>query len=455
MRRGIGDSKTTMQINLSDHFSYGRLVKFTLPTIVMMIFTSLYGVVDGLFVSNVVGSGAFASLNLIYPVSMVINSFGFMIGTGGSALVSMNLGAKQEEKAREIFSLLECTIAVVGVTLAILGMIFLEPIARLLGADDVLMHDCLVYGRLLLAAVPAQMLQISFQSFLVVAERPKMGLYVSLLSGATNMVLDFLFMYVFGWGIAGAALATGASQVVGAVIPLWFFIRAKDKQTLHFVRPKFNGRALVVACTNGSSEMVTNISMSLVNMLYNLELMKIVGADGVIAFGIIMYVSFVFVGTFLGYSIGVAPVVGYHFGAKNEAELRSLLRKSVLLIFAASVVLTLLAEVLAGSLASIFVGYDEGLHEMTTIAIKLYSISYLLSGLNIFASAFFTALNNGAVSALISLLRTFVFLVAAILIAPIFLGLNGIWLAVVYAEAMALSVTVICFVANRQKYGYY
>lgn len=443
-----------MNIQISEHFSYRKLIKFTIPTITMMIFTSLYGVVDGIFVSNCVGSDSFAAVNLIMPVLMMLGSVGFMIGTGGSALVSMTLGQGKKERANEYFSMLIAFVIVTGLVLTGVGLIFMRKIAMLLGAEGAILEDCVLYGNVLLLANVAFMLQNCFQSFLVVAERPQMGLKISVAAGVTNMVLDFLFIYVFRWGVVGAAAATGISQIVGGGIPLLYFAR-KNSSPLHLVRFHFDGHALLKSCSNGTSEMLTNLSMSLVNMLYNIQLMKFAGADGVAAYGIIMYVSFIFSGTYLGYSIGIAPIVGYHYGADNRRELCSLLKKSLILIGTVAVVLTVAAELLSGILAGIFVSYDKELLAMTVTAIQIYSLSYFVSGFNIFGSAFFTALNNGAVSALISFLRTLLFQVVMIFLLPAVWGLNGIWFAVVAAELLALIVAVICFVANQKKYHYW
>lgn len=442
-----------MNIQISESFNYRKLVRFTIPTIIMMIFTSVYGIVDGIFVSNCVGSDSFAAVNLIIPFVMMLGAVGFMIGTGGSALVSMTLGEGKKEKAKEYFSMLVSFVAAAGAVLAVIGIICLRRIASRLGAEGVILEECVVYGRVLLAALVPFMLQNCFQSFLVVAERPQMGLKISIMAGITNMALDFLLIYILKLGVLGAAAATGVSQIVGGGIPLVYFLR-RNSSSLQLVKFRFDGRALLKSCVNGSSEMLTNLSMSLVNMLYNIQLMKLAGADGVAAYGIIMYVSFIFSGTYLGYSIGVAPIVGFHYGADNREELKNLFKKSLILIGAASIVMTAAAEMLAGILAGIFVSYDKGLMEMTTTAIQLYSLSYIISGFNIFGSAFFTALNNGVISALISFLRTLLFQIVMICILPVFLGLNGIWLAIVAAEMLALVVTIICFGANRKRYHY-
>lgn len=442
-----------MKIQISERFNYRKLVQFTLPTIAMMIFTSIYGVVDGIFISNCVGSEAFASINLIMPVVMMLGAVGYMIGTGGSALVSMTLGEGKQKAANEYFSMLVAFVTVAGLILMVIGIATLRPIAMLLGAEGDILEYCVVYGRVLLVAIVPFMWQNCFQSFLVVAERPQLGLKISIAAGLTNMVLDFLFIYVLHGGVFGAAAATGLSQVVGGAIPLCYFLRP-NKSSLRLVKFTFDFQPIIKSCVNGSSEMLTNLSMSLVNMLYNMQLMKFAGADGVAAYGVIMYVSFIFTGTYFGYSVGVAPIVGYHYGADNKDELKSLFKKSLILIGSVAVVLTAAAELMANLLAGIFVSYDVELMEMTAIAIRIYSLSYLMSGFNIFASAFFTALNNGLISALISFLRTLLFQIVMILILPELMGLNGVWFAIAAAELLALAVSVICFAANRKRYQY-
>ena len=442
-----------MEINLSEHFTYKKLIKFTLPTIIMMIFTSIYGVVDGVFISNVVGSNAFASINLIMPVIMIIGTIGFMIGTGGSAIISKTLGEGKKEEANRQFSMLIYLEMILGVLFTVLAIIFLKPIAKMLGATPEMMGDCLTYGRILLIGMTAFILQNSFQSFMVVAEKPRFGLMISIAAGITNMVLDFLFIYVFRLGVAGAALATITSQIVGAIIPLIYFSR-KNSTMLKLGKTKFELSTIIKTCTNGSSEMVTNLSMSLVNILFNMQLMKFAGANGVSAYGIIMYVGFLFVGTYMGYSVGTAPIIGYHYGAGNKEELKNLLSKSIKFLGMVAIVMTGLAEILAKPLASIFVGYDKDLLELTTNAIRIYSLSYIISWFNIFASSFFTALNNGFVSALISFLRTLVFQIAMILILPALFEINGIWFSVVGAEILALTVSITCIIKNRKKFEY-
>ena len=442
-----------MKIELSEHFTYKKLIKFTLPTIAMMIFSSIYGVVDGLFISNCVGSDAFAAVNLIMPVLMIFGTIGFMIGTGGSAIVSKTLGEGDNEKANRYFSMLNYLLIIFGIIFTVIGILFLKPIAIKLGAEGEILNYCVQYGSILLISLTAFLLQNSFQSFLVVAEMPAFGLVISICAGISNMILDFLFIYVFKLGVMGAASATAISQMIGGIIPLVYFMR-KNKSKLKLVKTKFELKPILKTCTNGSSEMVTNLSMSLVNMLYNMQLMKYAGTNGVVAYGIIMYVGFIFVGTYLGYSIGSAPIVGYHYGAGNNDELKGLFKKSLKLLFITSVTMTLLAEILSKPLASIFVSYDKELLELTANAIRLYALSYLISGFNIFASGFFTALNDGIVSAVISFIRTLVFQVATILILPLILGTTGIWLAIVVAELLSLIVSITFLVVKRKKYKY-
>lgn len=442
-----------MKIQLSEHFTYKKLIKFTIPTIIMMIFTSIYGVVDGIFISNCVGADAFASVNLVMPVLMILGTIGFMVGTGGSAIVSKTIGEGEKEKANEYFSMLNYFLVAVGFILTIVGLIFIRPISKLLGAEGGMLEYCVTYGRVLLVSLIPFLLQNSFQSFLVVAEKPQMGLKISIMAGITNMILDFLFIYVFKWGVFGAAFATALSQVVGGIIPLVYFIRKNDTP-LRIIKTKFDKKALLQTCINGSSEMLTNVSTSLVNMLYNMQLMKFAGADGVVAYGVIMYISFIFSGTYIGYSIGSAPIISYHYGAENKDELKTLLKQSVILLGITSVVMTIIAEILAKLLASVFVSYDNNLLEMTTNAIRIFSLSFIISGFNIFASSFFTALNNGVVSAIISFVRTLVFQVIMILVLPILFGLNGIWFAVVVAEILALIVSAVLLIKNKKKYQY-
>lgn len=442
-----------MEIKLSDHFTYKRLFRFVLPSIIMMIFTSIYGVVDGLFVSNFAGKTEFAAVNLIMPFPMLLGAFGFMIGTGGSALVSKTLGEGKKDKAKEYFSMLVYITIVMGIVLSVLGILFTRKIAGFMGATDELMEYCVTYGRLLMCGLTPFMLQNVFQSFLVTAEKPALGLKVTVAAGLTNVVLDFLMIGILQWGVTGAALATGISQVVGGVIPLIYFCR-KNSSELQLVKANVDWSIFFKTCLNGSSELMTNLSMSLVNMLYNMQLMKYAGENGVAAYGVIMYVNFIFVSVFIGYAIGMAPIVGYNHGSGNHGELQNVYGKSIRFNVFAGVIMCVLALGMAGMLAKIFVGYDAELFEMTKNGFRIYSMSFLIMGMNIFGSAFFTALGNGLVSALISFLRTLLFQMVAVLGLPLLLGLDGIWMAIVVSELAALVVTVCFLKGNKKKYHY-
>lgn len=442
-----------MQIQLSDRFTYGKLFRFTLPSVVMMVFTSIYGVVDGFFVSNFVGKTPFAAVNFIFPFLMILGTVGFMFGAGGSALIARTMGEGDDHKAQRLFSLFVYVTAGCGVALGLIGFIFIRPIAAWLGAEGEMLENCVLYGRIILPVLPALMLQYECQSFFITAEKPQLGLIVTVIAGVANMVLDALFTAVLPFGLAGAASATAISQTLGGIIPLFYFGR-RNSSRLRLSKTCFDGRALLKACTNGSSELMSNISMSIVSMLYNAQLIRYAGEDGIAAYGVLMYVSMIFMAIFIGYSTGVAPVVGYHFGADNRDELRSLYRKSTVIILASSAAMLGLAEVLARPLSAIFVGYDPVLFDMTVGAFGIYSFSFLFSGIAIFGSAFFTALNDGLTSALISFLRTLVFQVAAVLIFPLIWGLDGIWLSIVAAEVMAAVVTLAFLMGKRKKFHY-
>lgn len=443
--------KTTIQ--LSDHFTYKKLFRFCLSPIIMMIFTSVYGVVDGLFVSNFVGKTPFAAINLVMPFLMILGGVGFMIGAGGSAWVAKTLGEGHREDACRYFTMMVKLTTILGIVLSVIGIALMRPISYLLGATEALINDCVVYGRTVLIFNTAFMLQNVFQTFLTTAEKPKLGLAATVAAGVTNMALDALFIAVFRWGVAGAALATGISQCVGGILPLIYFLRP-NSSLLRLARTKMEGRILAKACANGSSELMSNIAASLVSVLYNFQLLRLVGENGVAAYGTLMYIQFIFIAVFIGYTIGTAPVISYHYGAQNHDELKSLLRKGFILMGTAGMIMMLLAQVLAGPLATIFVGYDAELFEMTKHAFRLFSFSFLLAGINIFASAFFTALNNGGVSATISFLRTLVFQVLSVLILPVFFQLDGIWWAITAAEVFAIIISLTFLIANRKKYHY-
>lgn len=442
-----------MKIQLSDNFTYKKLLRFTLPTVIMMVFISVYGVVDGFFVSNYAGKTAFAAINLIMPFVMVLGGMGFMIGTGGTALVSKVMGEGDKDRANKLFSEMISFTVLLGVVLTVVGIAVMRPVSVFLGATPEMIDDCVLYGRIVVGFNVSYMLQNVFQSFFIAAEKPKLGLAATVAAGLTNMALDALFVGVFGWGVAGAAVATGISQCVGSIFPLIYFI-APNSGRLHlsFAVPEI--KPVLASCANGSSELMSNISSSIVGMLYNFQLMRLLGEDGVSAYGVLMYVQFIFSAVFFGFATGSAPIVSYHFGADNPSEVKSMLKKSIVIMETSGAVLTLAAVLLSPVLANIFVGYDAQLKALTEHAFKVYCLHFVLAGFDIYASSFFTALNNGAVSAAISFVRTLVFQVASVLLLPLVFGENGIWASVIVAEAGATVLSIVFLYKKRFEYKY-
>lgn len=441
-------------IQLSDHFDFWRLFRFTLPSIGTLIFMSIYGVVDGFFVSNFVGKNPFAALNFIMPFLMLLDFVGFLFGTGGGALIAKTLGEGDRERANRIFSMLVYLSIGLGIFLTIIGELTLRNVAEFLGAEGALLENSVLYGRIVLLALTFDILQFEFQSLFVTAERPKLGFFMTAVAGVTNILLDAILIIILDLGLTGAAAATALSQVVGGVIPLIYFGR-ENSSLLRLTKTNFDGGAFLKTCANGSSELLTSISMSGVGMLYNWQLLKYAGADGVAVYGVLMYVNFIFHSIFIGYEVGVSPIISYNYGAGNHFELKNLLQKSLVVISALSMAMFLSAEVLARPLAKIFVGYDLRLLEMTVRAFTIYAFAFLFSGFAIFGSSFFTALNNGLISAIISGMRTIVFEAAAVLTFPLIWGLEGIWLAMVGAEVMAVIVSAIFLILKRKKYQYW
>ncbi len=442
-----------MKIQLSDHFTYRRLGRFVLPSIIMMVFTSIYSVVDGLFVSNFVGTTAFAAVNLIMPFIMIIGSVGFMIGTGGSALVGRTLGMGDKKLANQYFSMMVIFTLIISVILSAIGVIFMRIIASKLGATGQMLEDAVLYGRIMLISLPMFMLLILFESFLVTAEKPKLGLTFTVLSGVCNVILDVVFIVIFKWGLLGAALATAISQSVGGLIPFFYFTRP-NTSLLRFKKTKLQARPILKACANGSSEMMSNISASIVGVLYNFQLLRLAGEKGVAAYGVLMYVNFAFLAIFIGYIVGAAPIISYHFGYGNKTELKSIVKKSLVVMAFIGLSMLLLAQWVATPLSKIFVGYDQELFEMTRIAFKIFSLAFIITGVNIFISSMFTALNNGGISAFIAFMRTLVFQLLSVLLLPLILGIEGIWWAAVVAEVLALLVSFIFFFKKKKHYGY-
>ncbi len=443
-----------MRIQLSDHFTYKRLFRFVLSPILMMVCASFYSIVDGFFVSNYVGKTPFAAVNLIMPVMMGVGSLGYMVGSGGSAIISKTLGEGKQELANQYFSMLVYITAAVGFCLSILGIIFIRPIAVFLGAEGELLENCVIYGRILFAAEVVFILQNAFQTLLVTAEKPELSLKISLSAGLTNIVLDYLFIMVFEWGIAGAAIATACGQLIGGLVPILYFSR-KNNSLLQLTQTHFYKKILLKTCTNGSSEMVANLSASIVSMLYNFQLMKFAGENGVAAYGVIMYVNFIFTAIFFGYSIGSAPLIGYHYGANNIDELKNLFKKSLKLLGTTGIILTSLAELFAVPLVNLFASYDVEFFNLTLHGFRIFCLAFIFMGINVWGSALFTALSNGLISAVISFVRTLVFELLTVLILPIFLDVDGIWMSVLVAELCALVMTTLFFVKKRKQYQYY
>ncbi len=442
------------KIQLSDHFSYKRLIRFVLPSIGMMVFTSLYGMVDGYFVSNYTGKEPFAAINLVFPFLMILSTIGFMFGSGGSAIVSKTMGEGKMKKAEKYFSQLIYAGLISGLLLGLLGILLLKPVSYFLGATDSNVDYCVLYGTIYLLAMPLNTLQFIFQSFTVTAERPRLGLVTTLIAGFGNMFGDYFFVAVFKWGLAGAAAATSMSMMLGGVIPLIYFANKNNSSKLRLVKTGFDVRMLLKACSNGLSELMTNISMSVVSVVYNWELLKYAGANGVAAYGVIMYAGFIFIAIFVGYSIGMAPIVGFNYGANNHEELHNVHMKSLKMIGVTGVFMLILSYLLAPALANFYVGYDAELYEMTKTAFRIYNLSCLVMGFNIYASAFFTALSNGIVSATISFARTFFFQLLAVVALSALFGITGIWFAIVVAEGLCLLVSGFFFIRLRSRYHY-
>ncbi len=448
------DTKIKIEkIQLSDHFTYYKLIRFVLPSIGMMVFTSVYVIVDGLFVSNVVGKTAFASINLVMPIVMLVGALGFMAGTGGAALVSKTLGEQRNERANQYFTMLIGATTIAGTIVCILAYIFMDSICLALGADSDMMQDCVTYGRIAMCFNVFFMLQNCFQDFFIVAAKPHLGLLTTVIAGLSNIILDALFIYVFNWGVAGAAVATGISEMVGAAIPIIYFIKP-NTSLLSLVKCKLELQPILKASGNGISEMVTSITSSFVSMLYNAQLIKYVGSDGVAAYGVLMYVLFIFAAIYIGYAMGCGPIIGYHYGARNPSELKNILNKSFKLLTGTGIAMLLFGELFARPLSGLFFAYDEALLDMTVHAMRITTVCFVILGINVFSSSFFTALSNGWLSALISLLRTFVFKLSFVIFLPLIMGIEGIWWSNPLSEILAFLLSIFCLAIMRKRYEY-
>lgn len=441
------------KISLTDHFTWGKLARYVAPGVIMMLFTSLYTVVDGIFVSNFTGKTSFAAVNLIFPIVAIYDGFGFMFATGGTALVAKTIGEGDRDRANRYFSLIVYVTFVLGAVIALVGALTMRPLAIRLGATGQLLDDAVTYGVIFVVGTPAFVMQSLFQSFFAAADKPRLGLLFIVAAGLTNILLDGIFVAILHWGVGGAAFASVMSQVVGGLIPLIYFVRP-NSSLLRLGKTAWYGKALAKTCLNGSSEFVVNISFSLVNIVYNYQLMRLAGENGITAFGFIMYVCFFFLAFFFGYDVGMAPIVGYNLGAGNQKELHNVFVKSLWIVLVAGGCMLGLSQALAVPLGKLYLGYDQTLLEMSVHGFRLYAVAFLIVGLNIWGSAFFTALNNGFVSGALALLRTFAFQLVFVLTLPLALGIDGVWWACSASEGAAAVVTIGCLAGLRSRYGY-
>lgn len=439
---------------LNQHFTFRKLIAYTFPTVIMMIATSIYTIIDGLFISNAVNDTAFAGVNFVFPIVYVIGVIGFMFGNGGAALVSKRFGQGKFQEGNEIFSFLMVCLAIIGAVLGLISFFAVDPIIKLLGISDLMYPYASTYGQILSLFLPFIMSMYAFQSFMVVAGKPGLGFIFAIIAGVVNTLGDYLLVVVFKCGVAGAAIASGLSQIVGTVLPVAYLFFFKKKTPLHFVKFRFNGHALLRAASNGLSEMVSNISYSVIGILLNSQLMIYFGEDGVSAYGIIAYLALIFVGVYYGYASGVSPVISFHYGAKNKKELQSLFSKSLILYAILSIVMPITAIGSARILSMAFSNGNEALLELATHAVRIYSISYFISGFSIFASAFFTALNNGLISGVLSFLRAFVFQIIFIFCSPLIFGPDGLWMAVIFSELCSLITSIIFLIKGNKRYQY-
>lgn len=443
-----------MEVELSGHYGYRRIIRTMTPMVAMMVVISIYSIVDGLFISNFAGNDAFAGMNLIWPPIALVGALGLMLGTGGSALVSKTLGEGDPDKARRIFSMVIRLTVMAGILIAAIMYAIMPWLAKTLGSDEAMLPHAVLYGRILILVLPAYMLQLEFQPFYMAAEKPQFGTAISLACGVANMALDALFVAGFGWGLTGAALASSIGLLIGGCFPLWYFSSRHNTTNLKLISCPFDWHSIVKSCSNGMSEFVGNIALSVISICYNWQLMRYVGADGVSAYGIVMYLGFIFAAVFIGYNMGISQVISFNFGAGNKAELKSLLRKSLVIVGVCGIVMTAMSELAAHGIARVFVGYDENLCAITTHATRIYMLSFLFCGFNMFASAWFTALNNGVVSAIAAFVRTLIFELASVFVLPLFFGIEGIWLSVNLAELLALALSAALIVSYRKRYGY-
>lgn len=441
-----------MTNSIAQKFNVFTLLKFAFPTMVMMVFMSLYTIVDGIFVSRLVGSNALSAVNIVYPVISLLIACGIMLSTGGSAIVARQMGEKREQEARENFSMLAVVSVLTGIVILVLGLMFLEPICRILGGTPVLLEDCKIYLGVLLGFGPLTMLQMLFQTFFVTAGKPGLGLGLTLTGGVVNMVLDYVFMGPMQMGVLGAALATGLGQAIMAVAGVVYFLKVKGN--LYFVKPVFRGNILLQSCGNGSSEMVSNLSTAVVTFLFNITMLKLAGEDGVAAITIVLYGQFLFTALYLGFSMGVAPVVSFNYGNQNHAQLKRIYKICIGFILGSSVFILGIALLFSEPIVGIFTGEENHTYELAVEGFFQFSFNYLFAGINIFASALFTSLSNGKISAIISFCRTFVFITVSIVLLPRVMGITGVWLSVPLAELVTLFISITYLKGQKEVYHY-
>lgn len=441
-----------MSNSIAKDFKFFSLLRFALPTMVMMIFMSLYSIVDGIFISRLLGTNALSAANIVYPVISIVFAVGIMLSTGGSALIAKKLGEGKEREAREDFSFLTLVSFLFGIAILLIGNIFIEPIVRALGSTDALLPYCVDYLSVSLLLAPAAMLQMMFQTFFVTAGKPLIGLMLTISGGVANMILDYLFMGPFNMGISGAALATGIGELIPAVIGLFYFLFTRH--SLYLTKPVVRFQVLKESCFNGSSEMVTNLSTAVVTYLFNITMLKFLGEPGVAAITIVLYGQFLFNALYMGFSMGVAPVISYNHGSQNLPLLKRIFKICIGFISISSILITIMALVSSPVIVEIFTPIGSATYDIAKTGFFLFSINYIFAGINIYSSSMFTAFSDGKVSALISFVRTFVLIVLNILLLPYLIGVNGVWLAVPVAEFMTLFLSVYLFYKKRDVYHY-
>lgn len=435
--------------SIGREFGFFSLLKFALPSVIMMMVMGLYSMVDSMFVSRFVSTNALSAINVVYPVINLLIGLGVMLASGGSAVIAAKMGAGKTDEARRDFSMIVTIGLASSIVIAVAGLIFIRPIVTFLGASELLVDYAVTYLAIILMFAPANMLQMLFQMFFVTAGRPGLGLTFIIGAGLVNAVLDYVFIVPLGMGIAGAALATGIGYLIPAAAGLIFFFGKKKE--LYFTKPKFSAAVLGSSCSNGSSEMVSNLSMAVVTLVFNRIMMNLAGEDGVAAVTIVMYAQFLLSSIFMGFSLGVQPVISFHHGAGNRRNLKGIYRHCIVFIAIAAVSVFAVAMTLGPTLTTIFTPKDTNVWTLAVRGFMILPFCFLLEGFSIYASAAFTALGDGKTSALISFLRTFLFILTGLLTLPLAFGIDGVWLAVPVAELCSVLVVIGCVLWHKAK----